>query len=77
MSGIFAPESALMRFLTRIADLMILNLVFIATAIPIVTLGAALTGAELHRHAHREGPVRLHRRATTSARSGGTSARRR
>lgn len=43
MSGIFAPDSAAMRFLTRIADLMILNLVFIATAIPIVTLGAALT----------------------------------
>ncbi|MEV5070760.1 DUF624 domain-containing protein [Microbacterium sp. LMI12-1-1.1] len=43
MSGIFAPDSAAMRFLTRIADLMILNLVFIATAIPVVTLGAALT----------------------------------
>ena len=43
MSGIFAPDSAAMRFLTRIADLMILNLVFMATAIPIVTLGAALT----------------------------------
>ncbi|MDQ7876449.1 DUF624 domain-containing protein [Microbacterium sp. QXD-8] len=43
MSSIFAPDSAAMRFLTRIADLMILNLVFIATAIPIVTLGAALT----------------------------------
>lgn len=44
MSGMFAPESALMRFLTRLADLMILNLVFIATALPIVTIGAALTG---------------------------------
>ena len=43
MGGIFAPDSVLMRFLTRIADLMILNLVFIATAIPFVTLGAALT----------------------------------
>lgn len=43
MSGFFAPDSAPMRFLTRIADLMILNLVFIATAIPIVTLGAAIT----------------------------------
>ena len=43
MSGFFAPDSAPMRFLTRIADLMILNLVFIATAIPIVTIGAALT----------------------------------
>ncbi len=44
MSGFFAPDSAPMRFLTRIADLMILNLVFIATAIPVVTIGAALTG---------------------------------
>jgi uncharacterized membrane protein YesL len=44
MSGFFAPDSAAMRFLTRIADLMILNVVFIATSIPIVTIGAALTG---------------------------------
>jgi len=43
MSGILAPDSALMRFLTRVADLMILNVVFIATVIPIVTLGAGLT----------------------------------
>lgn len=46
MSGFFAPDSAPMRFLTRIADLMILNLVFIATAIPIVTIGAALTALD-------------------------------
>ena len=39
MSSIFAPDSALMRILTRIADLMILNLLFIATSIPIITLG--------------------------------------
>ena len=43
MSGFFAPDSAAMRFLTRIADLMILNLVFIVTSIPIVTIGASLT----------------------------------
>lgn len=43
MSGFFAPDSAAMRFLTRIADLMILNLLFIATSIPIVTLGASVT----------------------------------
>lgn len=43
MSGFFAPDSAPMRFLTRIADLMILNLVFIATSIPIVTIGASVT----------------------------------
>ena len=43
MSSIFAPDSALMRFLTRIADLMILNVLFIVTSLPIVTLGASLT----------------------------------
>ena len=42
-TGTFAPDSGLMRFLTRIADLAILNVVFIVTALPIVTLGAALT----------------------------------
>lgn len=42
-SSILAPESGLMRFLTRIADLMILNVLFIVTSIPIVTIGASLT----------------------------------
>jgi uncharacterized membrane protein YesL len=45
MSGFFAADSAPMRFLTRIADLIILNVLLIATAIPIVTIGAALTAA--------------------------------
>jgi uncharacterized membrane protein YesL len=44
MSGFFAADSAPMRFLTRIADLIILNVIFVVTAIPIVTIGAALTG---------------------------------
>lgn len=43
MDSIFSPDSALMRGLSRIADVMTLNLLFIATAIPLVTLGAALT----------------------------------
>lgn len=43
MVSIFAPDSALMRFLTRVADLMILNVLFLVTAIPVITLGAALT----------------------------------
>lgn len=42
-SSILAPDSALMRFLTRIADLMILNILFIVTSIPVVTIGASLT----------------------------------
>ncbi|WP_243076241.1 YesL family protein [Microbacterium sp. SS28] len=44
MNSIFAPDSALMRILTRIADLMILNVLFLATALPIVTIPAAVTG---------------------------------
>ncbi|MGI5190309.1 YesL family protein [Promicromonospora sp. CA-289599] len=43
MSKIFHPDSPLLRFLDKVADVMILNLVFVATAIPVVTLGAALT----------------------------------
>ena len=39
----FDVDSALMRFLTRVADLMILNLLFLATSLPVVTLGASLT----------------------------------
>lgn len=43
MSSVFEADSPLMRFLTRVADLMILNLLFLATSLPIVTLGASLT----------------------------------
>lgn len=42
-AGVFAQDSSLMRFLTRIADLMILNLLFLVTLLPLVTIGAALT----------------------------------
>jgi len=42
-AGIFGADSPLVRILTRVADLMILNLLFIATSLPIVTLGASLT----------------------------------
>lgn len=43
MVALFSPDSPLMRGLTRFADVMILNLVFIGTALPLVTLGPALT----------------------------------
>jgi uncharacterized membrane protein YesL len=42
-AGLFAADSPLVRFLNRFADLMILNLLFLATSLPIVTLGASLT----------------------------------
>lgn len=43
MGSIFAADSPLMRTLTRVADVMILNLLFIVTSLPLVTIGAALT----------------------------------
>ncbi|BDZ39505.1 YesL family protein [Microbacterium suwonense] len=43
MASIFAADSALMRTLTRIADIMILNILFIVTSLPLFTLGASLT----------------------------------
>jgi len=42
-AGVFEAGSPLLRFLNRVADLMILNLLFLATSLPIVTLGASLT----------------------------------
>lgn len=43
METIFHPDSTLMRGLSRVADVMILNLLFIATSLPVVTIGASLT----------------------------------
>jgi len=43
VATLFSPDSSLMRGLTRLADLMILNLLFIATSLPLITLGASLT----------------------------------
>ena len=43
MPAIFAADSALMQTLTRIADVMILNILFIVTCLPIITIGASLT----------------------------------
>jgi uncharacterized membrane protein YesL len=42
-ASVFGVDSPLMRLLTRLADLMILNLLFLATSLPVVTLGASLT----------------------------------
>lgn len=43
MGKFFNLDSPLMRLLSRLADLMILNLVFLVTCIPVVTIGAAWT----------------------------------
>lgn len=43
MSSFFNMDSPIMRFLGRLADVMILNIVFLVTCIPIITIGAAWT----------------------------------
>ena len=43
MSKFFNIDSPLMRFLTKLADLMILNIAFLITCIPVFTIGAAWT----------------------------------
>ncbi|WP_159096411.1 MULTISPECIES: YesL family protein [Miniimonas] len=42
-TSIFEADSALLRFLSKVADVMVLNLVFVLTSLPIVTIGASLT----------------------------------
>lgn len=43
LDSIFAADSTLMRILGKLADIVVLNLVFVATSLPLVTLGASLT----------------------------------
>lgn len=43
MSKFFNLDSPLMRFLTKLADMMILNILFLVSCIPVVTIGAAWT----------------------------------
>ena len=42
MSKLFSLDSPFMRAMSRVADLMILNLLFLITSIPLVTIGAGL-----------------------------------
>lgn len=44
MNQIFNADSPIMRFLGRVADLLILNLVTLLCCLPIITIGPALTG---------------------------------
>ncbi len=43
MSSFFNMDSPIMRFLGRLADVIILNIVFLITCLPVVTIGAAWT----------------------------------
>lgn len=51
LDSIFAADSALMRVLSKFADVVVLNLVFVLTSLPVLTLGASLTA--LHATARR------------------------
>ena len=60
MRGLFNFDSPLMQFLTKVADLIILNLLFLVTSVPVITIGASATA--LHYVALRmihgqEGPI--------------------
>lgn len=43
MRFFFNPDSPIMQFLSRLADIMVLNLVFLLSCLPIFTIGAAVT----------------------------------
>jgi uncharacterized membrane protein YesL len=43
--GLFSPDSRLVRFLERFADVLILNLLWLAFSLPIVTIGASTVAA--------------------------------
>ncbi len=43
MQSLFSPDSKIMQALSRLADLVILNLLFVLTCLPIVPIGASLT----------------------------------
>ena len=43
LRGLFSLDNPVMRFLSRVADVMILNLLFLVCSIPIITIGASLS----------------------------------
>lgn len=43
MNRLFNPDSPIMQFLSRVADIIILNILWLVLCIPIVTIGAATT----------------------------------
>lgn len=44
MKSLFSLDNPLMQILTRICDLMIVNLLFLVSCIPVITIGAAICG---------------------------------
>lgn len=56
-SRFFSADSALMRVLDRLGDVIILNLIFVATSLPLLTLGASLTALHSVARAMVSGPL--------------------
>lgn len=58
--NLFNIDSPLMRFLSKVADMIILNILFLITCIPIFTIGASMTAlyyVTLRMVSGEEGPV--------------------
>lgn len=45
MNDLFHPDNPVMRFLTRLFDLILLNILFVICCIPIITIGASVSAA--------------------------------
>ena len=43
MSRLFSPENPFMQFLSKVCDMLILNVVFIFSCVPLFTIGASLS----------------------------------
>lgn len=43
MNHLFSPDNPVMQFISKIFDLIVLNLIFILSCIPVVTIGASLS----------------------------------
>ena len=60
MARAWNPESPVMKALTRVFDLMLVNVLFILTSLPVVTIGASLTAMHyvlLHIARNEEGYI--------------------
>ena len=45
MNELFHPDNPMLRFLSRLFDLMVLNVLFLVSCVPVITIGAAVSSA--------------------------------
>lgn len=43
MRSLFSPDNAVMQFIAKIFDLVVLNLIFILSCVPVITIGASIS----------------------------------